>query len=243
MEDIKKRVTSYWDNRAESFKTHKQEELESYQADQWLKEIEQHITLQPGMRVLDIGTGAGFLATLCARQGCDVTGIDISEEMVAKAQEIAAQYDVNATFQVMDAEQLAFDDETFDLVIARNVTWVLPNTTRAYTSWLRVLKPGGMLLNVDADYGHDSFLDYSKLPEKHAHDDLQQDMLQESEALKQSMPISQYYRPEYDERILNSYNGLTVTVDTALHERIYKEMDQFYNPTPIFLIKVEKHIE
>ena len=47
-------------------------------AERWLSEINQIITIEPGMKILDIGTGAGFLAILCQQQGAQVTGIDLS---------------------------------------------------------------------------------------------------------------------------------------------------------------------
>ena len=46
----------------------------------------------------------------------------------------------------MDSHQLSFDDNTFDLLINRNVTWTLYDPEQAYKEWYRVLKPGGRLL-------------------------------------------------------------------------------------------------
>ena len=57
----------------------------------------------------------------------------------------------------MDAENLYFADNTFDVVISRNLTWTLPNPQKAYSEWYRVLKPQGILLNFDADYGNEQF--------------------------------------------------------------------------------------
>ncbi|MEJ7170251.1 class I SAM-dependent methyltransferase, partial [Staphylococcus epidermidis] len=73
--------------------------------------------------ILDIGTGAGFLAILCSKYDCDVTGIDISPEMIHQAQNLSQELNVHIQFKVMDAEGLNFADDSFDLVIARNVTW------------------------------------------------------------------------------------------------------------------------
>ena len=47
---------------------------------------------------------------------------------------------------------LDYEDGCFDAVISRNLTWTLPDPERAYGQWFRVLKPGGVLLNFDADY-------------------------------------------------------------------------------------------
>ena len=51
-----------------------------------------------------------------------------------------------------DAEKLDFADESFDVVISRNLTWTLPHPIDAYQEWMRVLKKGGVLINFDAEY-------------------------------------------------------------------------------------------
>ena len=54
-----------------------------------------------------------------------------------------------------DAQALDVENNCFDVVVTRNVTWNLPRPDLAYKEWLRVLKPGGVLYNFDADwYGH-----------------------------------------------------------------------------------------
>lgn len=236
----KNQIINYWDKRALSFSKDKQAELESKHAQAWIKEINNVTSIQEGMKILDIGTGAGFLAILCAQQGSDVTGIDISSDMIKSAQQNAQHFHQDIQFQIMDAEQLAFEDATFDVVIARNVTWLLSNTQEVYREWLRVLKPNGTLINIDGDYGKDSFEDYSNMPNDHAHLTLGDTMLQESEAIKQSISINQQQRPQYDIEILQSLGLEHVHVDVDVYQRVYRKKDAFYNPTPIFLIAITK---
>ena len=58
-------------------------------------------------------------------------------------------------FWRMDAQKLDFEDNTFDVVISRNLTWNLEHPDVAYREWVRVLKAGGRLLNFDANwYGY-----------------------------------------------------------------------------------------
>ena len=90
----------------------------------------------------------------------------------------------------MDAEKPIFADETFDVVISRNLTWTLPNAEHAYSEWMRVLKTGGILLNFDANYGKDDASDTKDLPEQHAHFKVGNEMLEECERIKAQLPIS-----------------------------------------------------
>ena len=66
--------------------------------------------------------------------------------MLEKARRNVADSGVAADIQKMDCHQLAFADASFDLVVSRNVTHALRDHRRVYTEWLRVLKPGGVLL-------------------------------------------------------------------------------------------------
>ncbi|MGW7919152.1 class I SAM-dependent methyltransferase [Staphylococcus xylosus] len=236
----KSQIVTYWDKRADSFGENKQAELESKHALTWIDEINQIAPIHEGMKILDIGTGAGFLAILCTQHGGTVTGIDLSPEMIEHAKANAQHFKQNLDFRIMDAENLDFEDETFDIVISRNVTWLLPNTSAAYKEWLRVLKPQGKLINIDADYGKDSFESYKAIGSNHAHDTLDKDMLAESEAIKQSIPINHHSRPQYDIQILKELGFNHIHLDERVYHRIYNEKDAFYNPTPIFLISVTK---
>ena len=64
--------------------------------------------------------------------GCQVIGIDYSDKMLEEARNNARKFKANVEFQKMDVQDLAFQDETFDLVITRNVTWNLEKPVQAY---------------------------------------------------------------------------------------------------------------
>ena len=76
----------------------------------------------------------------------NVTAIDVSENMLQIAQENLLQYRKNSStvrYLQMNAQELDFEPESFDVIIMRNVTWNLENPEKAYEAWLRTLKPGG----------------------------------------------------------------------------------------------------
>ena len=197
-DDRKERITEYWGKRSDSFLEQKKRELHSPMADRWLSEIGRQVPWDRPLKILDVGCGTGFFSVLLARAGHQVVGCDLTPEMVVGAKQLAREEKVSCRFRVMDAEELDFPDETFDLVISRNLTWTLPDAARAYREWHRVLKRGGILLNFDANYGAADFSDYSGLPTEHSHRELGDEMLRECEEIKRQLPISSYVRPAWD---------------------------------------------
>lgn len=156
--------------------------------------------------------------------------------MIENAIQLAEEENADCRFQVMDAENPMFADETFDVVISRNLTWTLPNAEHAYGEWMRVLKTGGVLLNFDANYGKEDVADTKGLPEAHAHFKVGNEMLEECERIKLQLPISRKNRPAYDVAVLCENTAGEIRIDTSLGKRIYLEKDEFYNPAPMFSI-------
>ena len=87
-----------------------------------------------------------------AQEGYQVTAIDCTAEMLAEAQANARALAAQITWKLMDAQKLEFADESFDLVLSRNLTWVLEEPETAYAEWYRVLRPKGIMLNFDANW-------------------------------------------------------------------------------------------
>ncbi len=105
--------------------------------------------IQPGWKVLDLGSGGGvdvFLAAKKVGPTGHVTGLDMTDDMLDKARRNAEAggFD-NVTFTKGDIEEMPFEDNTFDLVISNCVINLVPDKRRAYREIHRVLKPGGRI--------------------------------------------------------------------------------------------------
>lgn len=98
----------------------------------------------PGARVLEYGCGPGSRAFHLARHGARVVGIDISPVAIEQASERGRAEGLHESleFRVMDAEQLAFPDDSFDVVCGSGILHHL-DLARAYREIARVLKPDG----------------------------------------------------------------------------------------------------
>jgi ubiquinone/menaquinone biosynthesis C-methylase UbiE len=105
---------------------------------------------QPDWMVLDVATGAGHTALKLAPLVAKVIATDLTPKMLAVARDfIAAQGVENVEFRQADAEELPFEDETFELVTCRIAAHHFPSPGRFVQQSARVLKPDGLLLLQD----------------------------------------------------------------------------------------------
>ncbi|MCK4734622.1 MAG: class I SAM-dependent methyltransferase, partial [Methanophagales archaeon] len=95
--------------------------------------------------------------------GHDVTGVDLSEEMLKKARENAARFDLPVDFRQGDAENLSFEDESFDADVNRAVLWTILNPEKAIAEWWRVLKPDGKLVIIDGTWNDHRKILYKRI--------------------------------------------------------------------------------
>jgi phosphatidylethanolamine/phosphatidyl-N-methylethanolamine N-methyltransferase len=104
------------------------------------------LEIKPDDRVLEVGVGTGLNLPLYPRD-CDVTGIDISEEMLRKANERVRTCGMTHTkLMVMDGSKLDFPDNSFDRVIATYVISAVPDPVKTLLEMRRVCKPSGTLV-------------------------------------------------------------------------------------------------
>src|SRR4029450_12882103 len=102
--------------------------------------------LQPGNRILEVGIGTGINAPLYPRD-CHVTGIDFSASMLVKARERVDRKGLrNVQLMEMDAANLSFPDNAFDVVYAPYVISVVPDPVQVVREMHRVCRPGGKII-------------------------------------------------------------------------------------------------
>ncbi len=164
--DHLKQVQEYWDLRSHGFSDAINEEFDSRLGQVWKEEFHTLFGNRP-LEILDDGAGAGYFSMLLASLGHHVTSIDYSEKMVACVKDNMLKRGFEANALQMDAQDLSFDDESFDAVVQRNVMWNLDAPQKAYSEIFRVLRPGGIFLIDDGNHylsAHDE--EYAKEAEE-----------------------------------------------------------------------------
>ena len=101
--------------------------------------------VEPGMEVLDVGTGPGNAALPAAKLGARVIGVDGSPELLAIARERAADAMIEIDWAEGPLEALPFDDDSFDRVLSAFGHTFAPDPERAAAELLRVCRPGGAI--------------------------------------------------------------------------------------------------
>ncbi len=103
-----------------------------------------------GGQLLELGVGTGVALPLYRRE-LEITGIDLSPEMLARASALVKRKNLAnvRALKEMDAEQLDFADESFDIVVAAYVMTVVPAPEKALAEIMRVCRPGGTVIIVN----------------------------------------------------------------------------------------------
>jgi SAM-dependent methyltransferase len=99
----------------------------------------------PGQRILDLGTGVGFLTLRFAQAGAIVTGIDISPEQIDEARRRCTSLGLAVEFRTVPAEDTGLPPASFDVITASQ-SWLYFDKTRAIPELKRLLRPNGVFL-------------------------------------------------------------------------------------------------
>lgn len=245
-------IEQYWTRRASSYTEVVKKNLADGWDRKWADELIRNFPKAEGraLRILDIGTGPGFYAIILAARGYEVTAVDMSVGMLEQARNNAGELADKIRFCKMDAQELSFKDNEFDVIVTRNLTWNLPDPVKAYGEWRRVLRDGGVMLNIDSNWYAYLFDDEKRL-EKQAdrentiqagfddHESYDEGWLMEN--ISRSLPMGRLPRPQWDAVTLLDLGFKNVSADTSVSKRLWsREEMSNYASTPCFLIRAVK---
>ena len=246
---------NYWTKRAASYSQLNREELFSDQKEKWQDYLCERLKTrfpdrEPGeVKILEAGTGPGFLSIILADAGYDVTAIDLTPEMLKKAKENAGELAGSISFVEMNAEEMTFEDQSFDAVVTRNLTWDLPHPDVFYKEICRVLKKDGLLINFDANW-------YRYLYDEEAMTGFEEDRSNSEKAnisdknivegsdvmegIARRVPLSNTLRPAWDLKVLSGL-GMTAAADENVFERVWSDQEKInFHSTPLFAVSAVK---
>lgn len=233
---LNEQIEAYWDERSGDFCRLRLKELSGPCGKAWRQLLAEKLPQAP-LQVLDVGTGAGFLAILLAGLGHRVTAVDMSGEMLHQAKQNAFAAGCAVDFFKMNAQALEFEADTFDVLVTRNLTWTLPDVMEAYREWRRVLKPGGLLLNFDSDYGLAPFV--KKEEPRDVHAGISQELVTECNDIKDELRISTHRRPVWDVEFLTSL-GMEVDLEEDIGPRVHVDAGLQFDKVPLFCLAARK---
>lgn len=252
----------YWNGRAQSYSNGVLGELGDERKLLWsaaLEEASRGVVLDAAMdgrapQACDLGCGPGFFSVLLSELGFSVAAVDASPQMIEHAQDNIARAvpGGDVAFHVCDLLSLPFPDDTFDLCVSRNVTWLMRHPQEAYAEWLRVLKPGGKLVAYDANWYRYLFdpavaarraADQSENVLEGWDDDAQatSDEEKRCEELARSLPLTPVLRPAWDLQTLEELGVSRCSADEDAWQRVWTENEQlYYGSTPAFSVEAVK---
>ena len=227
--EVKEKIRQRWNNSSENFdKCPGHGVANNREKNAWKTILIEAIGEKP-LKILDIGTGTGFIALLLAEMGHEVTGIDIAEDMLKQAQKKFEKLQMNVQLLLGDADKLPFEDETFDIVINRHVFWTMPEPEKAAAEWKRVLKTEGKLVIIDGDWTNYSYGRYlwkiaSDLTIWITEGRSPMDKYHDFSNFEKDLPMKNRKRPQADIKIFNSL-GMKVNAKNFKDPRAYSFLD------------------
>lgn len=245
------RIEKYWTNRAQGYCDLNRWQLSCDSKERWHSVLRREMPkCTPALlTVLDIGCGPGFFSVILAEDGYNVAAADYTQEMLEKAKENCEGLD-NVVFTRQNAQALTFEDEYFDVIVSRNLTWVLEDPQKAYEEWYRVLKKGGMLLNFDANWysylyddekrkGYER--DRKNVEKRNMKDHFIGTDIDEMEAIAMKVPLSPVQRPLWDRQVLKRTGFSAVSCDTQIWQQVWTETEKVnHGSMPLFMVKAIK---
>lgn len=256
---LTQRSRNYWEQRAKTYTDVNKEELTGVDRNAWLNTLNTHITDKfknreaNDIKVLDIGTGPGFMAIIAALEGFDVSAVDFSKSMLSEARLNIKNEGLSAEAIKLfhaDAHDTGFPSESFDVIFTRNLTWNLQEPVKAYTEWYRILKKGGILLIYDANWYSYLYDANQRLAYESDRKNVKEHSLKdqcigynfdECEDIARHIALSRIHRPEWDIKTLKKIGFINCHADTDIWKKLWSEEKRInFASTPLFEIRAGK---
>lgn len=238
-----------WTTSSSGYSKNIEKELSCFKRQAWTDLILSSSGKDGKMKILDVGTGPGFFAIIMSLAGHEVTAVDCTQAMLDEAKSNADRHGATADFLLSDTQELPFSDNSFDLVISRNVAWTIIDAEKAYKEWRRVLRPNGRVLIFDANWNIRLFNEEKRKEyerdlaeakrlypdcQVHVHSD-------EMDDFRRGMPMCSRLRPQWDFDALLRVGFKKISCNADITQLIYDEYEQVLNrSTPMFLLTAEK---
>lgn len=139
----------YWDSEADSLTKARVEALNGEERVYWEEALSVLLPADTPLRILEAGSGSGFLAVILTGLGHNVIGIDISPAMVQCAYETASASGLRIEYRIMDCNKMEFKNESFDAVVCCELMTHLSDVKSALIEFRRILRKDGRLIIFD----------------------------------------------------------------------------------------------
>lgn len=245
----KEKLIKNWTESSSGYSSSILKELRSFKRQAWTDLILQNAGREGKLKILDVGTGPGFFAIIMSLQGHDVTAIDCTQAMLDEAQHNAELFGVHPQFLLSDTQSLDFPDDTFDLVISRNVVWTIMDAEKAFREWRRVLKSGGRMIAFDANWNLRLFDENKRKEYERDQEEYREKYTDipfpvhsgDMDDFRRGMPLCAEIRPQWDLCALVRTGYKKILCETDLRKQIYDEREQLINrSSPMFMLIGEK---
>ena len=255
--ELAEKIVKAWDLSAEGYsKRCVIEDFISPGKETWTNLLTSLLPKKGKLNILDVGTGPGVFATLLSLEGHNVVGIDISGEMLKEARENSMRMGTNPTLMIMDTQNPTFDDESFDMIVSRNVMWIMEEPEKTYANWLRMLRPGGRVVVFDGghparskeefkpDHGFEKEEEYQKRFGEPMPLSFEKSQWEIARGWKRELPLTYVARPEWDLEAMNKTGYTNVTWENVNDKVSYNEKLKFMNEGRVFMcIRGDKPID
>ncbi len=255
MNQEQEKINRRWTEGSDNYDRIIHDELNSFRVAEWRKLISVQAGNLEGLEVLDCGCGPGFFTIILSEAGSRVTAIDASDGMLEKARRNLREQGGDARLLKMDCHDLTFSDNSFDLVLSRNLTHTLLDHVRVYSQWFRVLKPGGTLLIFDANWhlplvSEDMFRESMEREKKgieiygsdfSGNTVFDEETAEFSPRRERGHRLGDLHRPDWDCGILKALGFREISYDRDITESLWDEKEKLiYGNTPLFMLRAKK---